>query len=175
MVTSHIVSLSDGTREGSFWDCHSAKGWEKTMGRAFSISALGGQYKGTEVSPRLCCCLGALLWRSCLAHPGTGIAPIWDRARWLLLSFKLAFIQRQGFLLRLLPRKRFGSCIFNSPAQRSSLTLTAGLGLSSSVRAWGDGQSLSFADRWKDSSPKDNLSALSWPLYRQLNTTQWVL
>lgn len=162
MVTSLIISLSYGTRGSSF--CQRTKGWGKETGRRVSISALGGQHKGAEVSPRLCCCLGAILWSCCLAHPGTGLAPLWDRAHWLLLSFRVAFIETQGFLLRLLPRKWCGSPSFIGPGQGSSLTLTSGLGLSSSARAWGGvGQFLPFADNWLDSSAKDNVSTLSWP------------
>lgn len=69
----------------------------------------GWAVRGAEVSPRLCCCLGALLWSSCLPRPGSGLVPAWNRAHWLLLSFRVAFFERQRFLLRLLLRKWCGS------------------------------------------------------------------
>lgn len=90
------------------------------------------------------------------------------------LSFRVAFFERQGFLLRLLPRKWHGHPSFTGPGQGSSLTLTTGLGLSSSEGPGGmDGPCLS-ADRWKDSFSKENASIRSWPFYGQLNAIQQV-
>lgn len=97
------------------WECHRAKHWGRETGKGVSISVLSGQCKGVEVSPRFCGWLGVLLWSSCFAHPETGLAPIWDRAHWLLLGFRVAFIKRQGFLLRLPPRKMCGSASFTGP------------------------------------------------------------
>lgn len=171
MVTS--FSASDGTSGDSFWDCHWAQGWGKETGGGSPAPPWVGS-TGTEVSPRLCCCLGALLWSSCLAYPGSGLGPVWNRAHWLLLSFWVAFFKRQRFSFRLLPRKRCGSSNFTGPGWVSSLTLTTGLGLSSSEGPWGMDSPCLLADRWKDSFSKANLSVWSWHFYNQLNATQQV-
>lgn len=67
-----------------------------------------------------------------------------------------------------------GSSIFTGPGRVSSLTLTAGLGLSSSEAPGGMDSACLFADGWKDSFSKENLSVWIWPFYGQLNATQQV-
>lgn len=135
MVTSFNKCLSDGTSGDSFWDCRGAQGWGKEQEGVPSL-ALGGHCRGRGVSQALLV-PGALLWSCCLAHPGSGLAPIWNRAHWLLMSFRVAFFERQKYLPWLVPRKRCGSSSFTGPGQVSSLTLTTGLGLRSSERPGG--------------------------------------
>lgn len=48
------------------------------------------------------------------------------------------------------------------------MTSTVAFGLSSSVRAWGEGQR-------KGLSPKTTVSTLNWSLYSQLNATEQVV
>lgn len=161
-----LVETVSGTSAG-------ALGWGKETGGGSPASPWVGS-TGAEVSPKLCCCLGALLWSSCLAHPGSGLGPVWNRAYWLLLTFRVAFFKRQRFSLRLLPRERCGSSSFTGPGRVSSLTLTTGLVLSSSEGPGTLDSPCLFADKWKDLFSKENLSVWSWPFYGQLNITQQV-
>lgn len=57
MVTSLIVSLSDGTRGGSFWDCHRAKGWGKETGRESPSQRWVGSTRGQR-----CLSGSAVVW-----------------------------------------------------------------------------------------------------------------
>lgn len=170
MVTSFDVSVSMGLVETVSGTVR-GHGWaEEAGGSSPALPWVGMQ---GQRCPPVCCCLGALLWSSCLTHPGSGFTPVWNMARKLLLSFKWLFLRDRDLRLGFSPESGVAAPVLLS--QVSSLTLTAGLGLSSSEGPGGMDSPCLFSERWKDSFSKENFSVWSWPFYDCYSTgVRWI-